>query len=121
MKKYTFEIETNGSKEIDTYFHHINCSPKLSNSWNQPYELKIQPRGNVIYKFVCKTQEDCDRTEKFIKENNLKTRYKNIYIMPEWVDNESQHNQVVLDYCIKYWYRYCLRQHILLFGNKKWV
>jgi hypothetical protein len=44
-----------------------------------------------------------------------------VYIMPMGTDNESQKNQEVLEFCLKNWYRYCQRMHILLFWNKKWV
>jgi hypothetical protein len=44
-----------------------------------------------------------------------------VRIMPEWTSKSSQKNDFVIDFCLKNNYRYCLRQHILLFWNKKWV
>lgn len=117
---FTFEIETNGSNDIPLYIDRINCSPKLKSSWNKPYELKVMPHLGVIYKFVAKTREDCYEIQEFIEKNHLQL-WNNIYIMPEGVDADSQNNGDVLQFCINYWYRYCLRQHILLFWNKKWV
>ena len=120
LPNFTFEIETNGSRPLRNWYNKVNCSPKLSNSWNQPYELNVKPYLNTIYKFVAKTRDDCYEIQEFIEKHNLKV-WNNIFIMPEGVDNESQNNWDVLQFCLTYWYRYCLRQHILLFWNKKWV
>lgn len=124
---YTWEIETNGSFPIRNKFHNINISPKLSNSWNKPYELKalnelplyaVYPI-QICFKFVAKTKEDFKEIDDYIEKYDIFPH--RVYIMPEWTTLESQINKEVLDYCIKKWYRYCLRQHIILFGNKKWV
>ena len=63
--------------------------------------------------------EDIEEIEECIKRYNINKN--KIYIMPMWTDKESQINQEVLNYCIKKWYRYCQRTHIILFGNKKGV
>lgn len=124
---YSYEIETNGSIPLKNMFHYINISPKLWNSWNKSYELKALdelPRYTtyptiISFKFVAKWKEDFEEIQEYIAMNNL-PKY-NIYIMPMWVDSESQINQEVLQFCLDNWYRYCQRMHILLFGNKKWV
>ena len=119
---YTYEIETNGSRILKNYYHQVNISPKLSNSWNKKYELKILESENIIeacFKFVAKTKEDLEEIQEYIKENSLSSNI--IYIMPMWTDNESQNNKEVLQFCLDNWYHYCQRMHILLFWNKKWV
>lgn len=124
---YTYEVETNGSTPVRNRFNNINISPKLSNSWNEAYELKalnelplyaVYPI-NVIFKFVAKWKEDFNEIQEYIKKYDI--RKDQVYIMPEWTDYESQMNKEVLQFCIDNEYRYCQRMHILLFWNKKWV
>lgn len=125
--EYSYEIETNGSMPLKNIFHYINISPKLWNSWNKPYELKALDwlptytsyPMTVSVKFVAKWKEDFDEIQEFIKKYNIPKW--SIYIMPMWVDNESQMNKEVLQFCLDNGYRYCQRMHILLFWNKKWV
>lgn len=124
---YTYEIETNGSNAITNQYQQINISPKLSNSWNKSYELKVLDskllrRGNwnwICFKFVAKGSEDFDEIKEYIEKYNLPK--ERIYIMPMWTTNESQINKEVLQFCLDNEYRYCQRMHILLFWNKKWV
>ena len=126
-ENYTWEIETNWSIPVRNKFHQINISPKLSNSWNEPYKLQalnelslcaVYPIS-ICFKFVAKTKKDCKEIQKYIKENDL--RHDWIYIMPEWTDYESQLNTEVLQFCLDNEYRYCQRMHIILFWNKKGV
>jgi len=123
--EYSFELETNWSKKIDEEIlkkiDQINISPKLWNSWNKEYELLIAESffyWSVDYKFVVWNMQDLVEVDEYIK-NNPYTDW--IYIMPLWITKESQMNKIVIDYCIKNWYNYCLRQHIILFWDKKWV
>ncbi len=54
LKDYTAEIETNGSLPLkpNKQIIQVNCSPKLSNSGNKSYDLKILPiNKKVSYKF----------------------------------------------------------------------
>lgn len=123
---YTYEIETNWARKLDEHleFSQINVSPKLESSWNKAYNLDIidTKLNNCIYnmdfKFVCWNLKSLIETDRCIKKYNIKK--ENIYIMPEWVTVESQNNKIVLDYCIKNLYNYCLRSHIILFWDKKW-
>lgn len=125
--KYTYEIETNWSNAIVNQYQQINISPKLSNSWNKPYELKaldnnLLRRGQqswICFKFVAKGTDDFDEIQAFIQNYNIPKQF--VYIMPEWVDRQSQRNEEVLKFCLENEYRYCQRMHILLFWNKKWV
>lgn len=122
---YTFEIETNWSKPLSNLYDQINISPKLSNSGNDEYPLRalenrlFTPDTWICFKFVAKTKEDCEEIQKYIEKELIKPEF--VRIMPEWVSKNSQKNDIVLDFCLKHNYRYCLRQHILLFWNKKWV
>ena len=124
---YTYEIETNGSNTILNQYQQINISPKLSNSWNKPYELKALDnkllwRGLeswICFKFVAKWEEDFEEIQAYIQHYNIPKKF--VYIMPEWVNKESQRNTEVLQFCLDNEYRYCQRMHILLFWNKKWV
>lgn len=124
---YSYEIETNWSIPLKNMFHYINISPKLWNSWNKPYELKalenlpsvtIYPI-TISFKFVAKWEEDFEEIQEYIKRYDI-PKWR-VFIMPMWIDNESQVNKEVLQFCLDNWYHYCQRMHILLFWNKKWV
>lgn len=127
LPRHTFEIETNWSIPLKNLYHQINISPKLSNSWNEPYKVraleelpKITTRPvNVCFKYVAKWWKDFEDILENIKENNVPDEI--VYIMPLGTDNESQINKDVLQFCLNNWFRYCQRMHILLFWNKKWV
>lgn len=130
---YTYELETNGSQEIiePLEFQQINISPKLKSSWNDEYKLriintyfpKVEKYGYIDFKFVCSNIMDCKETDKYLSYLKRYEGYytNNIYIMPLGTDSESQVNEYLLKYCIKNNYNYCLRQHVVLFGDKKWV
>lgn len=117
---YSTEIETNWSIPLFLKYDQVNVSPKLSNSWNKEYELKVLSEFHDIdYKFVVCDEKDLQEMETYIEKYQLQK--ENIYLMPMWVSKESQMNKTVFDYCLEKWYRYCQRVHILLFGNKKGV
>lgn len=119
---YTYEIETNWSNILKNYYDQVNISPKLSNSWNKKYDLEIVDSTymyHYCFKFVAKWKEDFNEIQECIKNHNIEKWL--VYIMPMWVDNESQDNKEVLQFCLDNWYHYCQRMHILLFWNKKWV
>jgi len=122
--EYTHELETNGSKKLEEwlYFDQINISPKLKSSWNKSYELKIldwikSKCDNYSIKFVCSDLTSLKETDECIKKYEFEPG--SIYIMPEWRDVKSQVNQFVIDYCMKKWYSYCLRSHLILFWDGK--
>ena len=119
---HTFEIETNGSIPLKNYYDQINISPKLSNSWNEYYEvkaldLKDRARTNFCFKYVAKWKEDFEEILDSIKENGVLP--EDVYIMPLGTTNESQMNDEVLQFCLNNGFRYCQRMHILLFWNNK--
>lgn len=125
---YTYELETNGSQELieELEFDQINISPKLKSSWNEKYELKIFESNllkieKVDLKFVCSCMFSCNETDELLKQIKCELWIiNNIYIMPLWRDQKSQVNDYLIKYCIKNWYNYCLRQHLVLFGDWKW-
>lgn len=124
--EYTYEIETNWSKKIEVDFlDQINISPKIENSWNDKYDiLALDSKTNWWYmdlKFVVSNLIDLKQTHELIKKISQNYTVDKIYFMPLWRDTKSQVNQAVIDYCMKYGYNYCLRQHIILFWDKKWV
>ena len=115
---YTYEIETNWSIELKNFYHQVNVSYKTSNSWNKSYELKAVST-KFDYKFVVANEKDIQEVEKIVKEYKLPE--DRIYLMPLWTTKDSQVNIEVANYCIKSWYRYCQRVHIMLFGDRKGV
>lgn len=124
-ENYTWEIETNGTTPIKNKFNQINISPKLSNSWNEPYKMKalyelpvyaVYPIS-ICFKFVAKDKEDFKDIKSFIRKYWVGKNQ--VWIMPEWTTGESQVNKEVLQFCIDNEYRYCQRMHILLFWNRK--
>jgi len=125
---YTYEIETNWSKEIveNLNFNQINISPKLSNSWNKKYNLSILNSKLWINNWILDLKfvsdwNDLNEIQDYVKNIQKKYYINWIYIMPLWTTQKSQNNKKILKFCIENWYNYCLRQHIILFGNKKWV
>ena len=125
---YTYEIETNWSKEIveNLNFSQINISPKLSNSWNKKYNLSILNSKLWINNWILDLKfvsdwNDLSEIQDYVKNIQKKYYINWIYIMPLWTTQKSQNNKKILKFCIENWYNYCLRQHIILFGNKKWV
>lgn len=130
LPDYTFEIETNGSRNIEAgLFDVVNISYKLTSSWNEPYELMATPErmreigSPCDYKFVCGSQEDLDEIQQIIEKYGLQG--ERIYLMPLWTTVESQttsENAVfVSEACKKYGYMFCLRMHILMYGDKMGV
>ena len=115
-KWYSYEIETNWSIDIVTYFDQVNVSYKLTSSWNNEYPL-LAIDESFDYKFVIDTEDDKNEMEFIIDKYKL----QNIYIMPLGRDKESQHRLDIAQYCIDKWYNYCQRMHLLLFWDKKWV
>jgi len=115
---WTFEIETNGSRELVNYYDQINVSYKFKSSWNRTYELKAN--SNLYdYKFVIDSKEDIEEMENLIEQYNLpKDR---IFIMPLWTTQNSQDRLDLARYCLENNYRYSPRQHILRFWDKRWV
>ena len=124
LKDYYVEIETNGSipLKIAKYVEQINCSPKLSNSGNKPYALKIKPTDKkVIYKFVIKDMQDLKEVLTFTKKHKIpKNR---VWLMPEGVDREKiiERSKWIIEVCKKEGVNFSPRLHVMLWGNKRGV
>ena len=137
LKGYYIEIETNGSipLKIAKYVEQINCSPKLSNSGNKPYTLKIKPTDKkVIYKFVVtgkgslrygRDEKECSGDLKEIKQfiKKYKIPKNRVWLMPEGVDREKiiERSKWLVEVCKKEGYNFSPRLHIMLYGNKRGV
>lgn len=126
---YTFELETNGSREItEGFFNQINISPKLANSGNDEYETKILGeyfiKGSFLQadlKFVVSSLQDLVMVEDFIKKHKrvIENEKMTIYLMPLGRDAESQMNKIVMNYCMEKGYNFCSRAHLIWFGDGK--
>jgi len=131
-KIYTFELETNWSKEIENIikkpiFDQINISPKLENSWNDEYKIEIlnskwrnRADMKIDLKYVANNLNDLIEIHNNIEYLTFLYDIDKIYIMPLWRTKESQINDIILKFCIDKWYNYCLRQHLILFWDGKW-
>lgn len=119
---YTAEIETNGSieSEITELVEQINCSPKLKNSGNKAYPLRLKPSNKkVLYKFVVQKKSDLKEISDYIKK--YKIPKKRVYLMPEGVKKSDieKRSKWLIDECAKEGYNFTTRLHILLYGNKR--
>jgi len=122
LKGYTAELETNGSLvcEIDEYFTGINCSPKLSNSGNKPYKLKIDPENpKVIFKFVVCSPSDLGEINEYVFKQSIPP--EKVYLMPEGVTRKSQIQKIpwIIEKCRVLGYNFSLRLHIMLYENER--
>lgn len=121
---YTFEIETNGSIEckISDILEQINCSPKLKNSGNAPYSLKIGPTNpKAVFKFVVQKKEDLKEIKVYVRQNKIDK--SKIYLMPEGVNKKviQERSQWLVEICKKEGYNFTSRLHILLYDDKRAV
>lgn len=119
---YTVEIETNGSidSEITELVEQINCSPKLKNSDNKSYPLRLKPSNKkVLYKFVVQKKSDLKEISEYVRK--YKIPKKRVYLMPEGVKKTDieRRSKWLIDECSKEGYNFTTRLHILLYGNKR--
>ncbi|MBI5412600.1 7-carboxy-7-deazaguanine synthase QueE [Candidatus Peregrinibacteria bacterium] len=124
LPEYTTEIETNGSIacRITGLIEQLNCSPKLKNSGNKPYELKILPLNKkAIYKFVVGGREDIKEIKNFIKK--YKIPQGRVWLMPEGVTKKAieKKSKWLVEVCKKEGYNFTTRLQVLLYGNKRGV
>lgn len=124
LKGYTAEIETNGSIRcrINSLIEQINCSPKLSNSGNRPYALKILPTNRkVIYKFVVQKRSDLDEIKAYAEAHHIPK--EKVYLMPEGVTKKAiqEKSEWLVEICKKEGYHFSTRLHVLLYGGKRGV
>ena len=117
LKSWYIELETNGTipLKISEFIEQINCSPKLKNSKNRPYSIKISPKNDkVIYKFVAKNKADLKEIRQYILDNSI-PRHK-VYLMPEGVNTKivQERSKWIIEACKKENYNFSPRLHILL-------
>lgn len=137
-KKYEFlpivEVETNGTiipKDellLDKVIY-WNCSPKLSNAGNNPFEVRRNIKAletlcsaglRTIFKFVISDEKDVDEIHKdflpYIDEDQ-------IYLMPAGANQEELNKTrlLVVELCKKHLYIYTDRQHIVIWNKKTGV
>jgi len=116
LENYYIEVETNGSIpiKIGRYVEQINCSPKLKNSKNAPYPLKIRPANKkVIYKFVVQNKSDLAEIRQFILDNHIPGQ--KVYLMPEGVNKKivQERSEWIIEICKKEGYNFSPRLQIL--------
>ncbi|QQR84206.1 7-carboxy-7-deazaguanine synthase QueE [Candidatus Peregrinibacteria bacterium] len=119
---YTAEIETNGSVPctINRYLTQINCSPKLSNSGNKSYNLKILPTNKkVFYKFVVCKKTDLQEIKVYIKK--WKIPAERVYLMPEGITRKAieEKSEWLIDICKQEGYHFTTRLHVLTYGGER--
>lgn len=124
LPKYTAEIETNGSipSKISRFIEQINCSPKLRNSGNKPYPLKIKPNNKkAIYKFVVQKKEDLKEIKSYLKKNKIPK--EKVYLMPEGMKRAEvlRRSKWLIQSCNKEGYHFTPRLHIMLYDDKRAV
>ena len=122
LEGYTVELETNGSMPCKIFglIEQINCSPKLKNSGNFPYPLRVKPASKkILYKFVIQKGEDLKEINAFIRK--YKIPKKKVYLMPEGTNKTTLQKQSkwLIEICNKQGYNFSPRLHIMLYGNKR--
>ncbi len=121
---YTAEVETNGSisSKISPLVEQINCSPKLSNSGNKSYPLKIKPSNKkAIYKFVVQKKSDLKEIKSYIKSNKI--LQSKVYLMPEGIKRSEilTRSKWLIKICKKEGYNFTPRLHIMLYNDKRGI
>jgi 7-carboxy-7-deazaguanine synthase len=127
---FFIEVETNGtiapSAAFEASVDCFNVSPKISNSLVEagvrirPQSLKAFARSRKAwFKFVVCDQKDLAEIEGVVAEFGLPR--ERVILMPEGVDVTTllERGRWLADVCMEKGFRFSLRLHILLFGNKR--
>jgi organic radical activating enzyme len=124
LPKYTAEIETNGSHApspaLLKMIEQINCSPKLKNSGNKAYPLKVDPKNSkVIFKFVVQSPADLKEIQSYARKNKIPQ--EKIWLMPEGITREAieKRSRWLIEICKQKGYHFTPRLHILLYGSER--
>jgi len=117
LKNYTAEIETNGSLpiKISRLIEQINCSPKLKNSGNPAYPLRVKPANKkVLYKFIVQKGEDLKEINAFIRK--YKIPKTSVYLMQEGTSKTAilKRSKWLVESCKKEGYNFSPRLHIIM-------
>lgn len=136
VRKYSadFEIETNGTIQlpgdvIQTFNHYkvqLNISPKenveqVFNTFDTtPYIMETLPKYYIL-KFLFTDEKDIKYIEHFQQKYNLHS--SKIYVQPKGIDIETLVQTVKSNYntIINRGWNLSLRNHIVIFGDKKGV
>lgn len=116
-----YDIETNGSIALSGNFRLVVVSPKFTSSGNKPYELKILPAENVVYKFVMSEQEDIEELLEIQAKYSIPS--DKIYLMPEGTTNEvlQKRSPWVAELCRQHGFSFTPRLDVLLWDNDRGV
>ncbi len=131
LKKYKFEIETNGTimpMFISTRNVFYNISPKLKNSGNDE-EKSINSEAlrffsmykKSIFKFVITSEKDLDEVLKII--NRFDIPREKIYLMPEGVTSEALKEKTLwlVEVAKQCRFNFSPRMQIEIWGSKRGV
>lgn len=124
------EVETNGtiapSVELEASIGCFNVSPKISNSLVdegariRPDSLRAFARSQKAwFKFVVCDERDMEEIEGVLSEFGVPRG--RVILMPEGIDAAAllERSRWLADVCKERGFRFSLRLHILLFGNKR--
>jgi len=127
---FFIEVETNGtiapSVELEASVDCFNVSPKISNSLVdegvriRPYSLKAFVRSKKAwFKFVVCDQKDLAEIEGVVSRFGLPR--DRVILMPEGIDSVTllARGRWLVDVCKERGFRFSLRLHILLWGNRR--
>jgi len=127
---FFIEVETNGtiapSAELEGSVDCFNVSPKISNSLVnegvriRPDSLRAFVRSRKAwFKFVVCDQKDLAEIVGVLSEFGLPR--DRVILMPEGIDAATllARSRWLVDVCKERGFRFSLRLHILLFGNKR--
>lgn len=119
--KSFIEVETSGSIALqidENTVNHFNISPKLKNSGNKAYDIKLNPQ-NSIFKFVIQTPEDIE----IMKEMMQKWRIDQdkVWLMPEGKTAKEIEEKTpwIKEACHENNWHFTTRTHILKYGAVK--
>ena len=123
FSQHFIEVETSGSIALqigESTVDHFNISPKLSNSKNDNYRLKMKPK-NCIFKFVIEKEQDIEEVQSFTEKWEITA--DKIWIMPQGTDKLTLENRAkwLQPLAYKKNWQFTNRLHILKYGNKKGV
>jgi len=116
---FSYEIETNGSRNIeDDFWDTITISPKLHNSGNREY--KIEARNfpqKTWWKFVVESENDIQEILEIQKKYEIPN--EKILLMPQ-AQTQKEIEKIspkIIELCKKYGFRFCARLQIFVYSD----
>ncbi len=129
---YFVEVETNGTvapiPELAELVDCFNVSPKISNSLieegvrTRPDSIRAFVRSEKAwFKFVVCDSKDIPEIEEMISKFGIPR--DRVILMPEGIDSTTllARSRWLVDICKERGFRFSLRLHILLYGNRRGV